>query len=120
MARVVANRMWRQSTPATIEPDLAALWRELAASGAPIARAVMANLVVFRGRADAGNVDVEALTAELALDEVAARHPSRLIVLEHEHGRSTLDAPFAAAVGIVTFGPSHARYGVELIVVRSA
>ncbi len=120
MARVVADRTWRQSTPATIEPDLAALWRDLAQADQPIARAVMSNLVVFCGPTDAENADVEAITAALGLDEVVARHPSRLIVLEHEPGRPTPDAPFAAGIGIITFGPPHARYGVELIVVRSA
>jgi glucose-6-phosphate dehydrogenase assembly protein OpcA len=112
--------MWRPSTPATIELDLAALWRELAQADEPIARAVMSNLVVFCGPTSAANADGEALAAALGLDAVAARHPSRLIVLEHEAGRSTPDAPFAAGVGIITFGPPSARYGVELIVVRSA
>jgi glucose-6-phosphate dehydrogenase assembly protein OpcA len=120
MASTVADRVWRQSTPELVEPDLAALWRELAASGTPIARAVMSNLVVFRGPTGAQDDDVKAISAALRLDEVAARHPSRLIVLEHEPGRLTPDAPFAASVGIMTFGPPHARYGVELIVVRSA
>ena len=118
MASAVADRAWRPSTPERIEPDLAALWRDLAHADQPIARAVMSNLVVFCGPTAA--VDAEALTTVLALDEVAARHPSRLIVLEHETGRLTPDAPFAAGVGIITFGPPQARYGVELIVVRSA
>ena len=93
MASTVADRVWRQSTPELVEPDLAALWRELAASGTPIARAVMSNLVVFCGPTDARDDDVEARTAALGLDEVAARHPSRLIVLEHESGRPPPDAP---------------------------
>lgn len=120
MASAVGDRVFRVSTPETIGPDLAALWRELAQSGAPIARAVMSNLVVFRDRVAPPDADVEAVTADLPLDEVVARHPSRLIVLEHERGRVVPGAPFAAGVAVVTFGPPHARYGVEQIVVRSA
>jgi glucose-6-phosphate dehydrogenase assembly protein OpcA len=123
MARSVAaaaERTARRSTPETIEADLATLWRELADSGTPIARAVMSNLIVFRERMAARNADLDVVTANLPLDEVGARHPSRVIVIEHEHGLSTPDAPFAAGVAIVTFGPAQARYGIEEIVVRSA
>ena len=84
----------------------------------------MSNLVVFRERITpidrAPGADVDAVAADLPLHEVLARHPSRLIVLEHEHGRVAPAAPFAAGVGIVTFGPPEARYGVEQIVVRAA
>jgi glucose-6-phosphate dehydrogenase assembly protein OpcA len=120
MARPVAERAWRISTPEAIELDLAALWREIGQSEAVVARAVMSNLVVFRNRMDVPDADVAGVTADLPLDEVTARHPSRLIVLEHEHGRATPRGPFAAGVGIVTFGPPQARYGVEQIVVRAA
>ena len=120
MASAVADRAWRQSTPERIEPDLAALWRDLARADQPIARAVMSNLVVFCSPTDADHADAGAITVPLGLNDVAALHPSRLIVLEHEPGRPTPGAPFAAGVGIITFGPPHARYGVELIVVRSA
>jgi glucose-6-phosphate dehydrogenase assembly protein OpcA len=120
MASAVTDRVFRVSTPDTIEPDLAALWRDLAQSGAPIARAVMSNLVVFRNRVAPQDAAVEVVTADLPLNEVVARHPSRLIVLEHEHGRIAPAAPFAAGVCIVTFGPPQARYGVEQIMVRSA
>jgi glucose-6-phosphate dehydrogenase assembly protein OpcA len=120
MARSVAERVFRPSSAEAIEADLAALWRELAQGDTPIARAVMSNLVVFRDRIASPDAAVEAVMADLPLDEVVARHPSRLIVLEHEHGRATPDAPFAAGVGIATFGPPSARYGVEQIVVRSA
>lgn len=120
MARVVSERVWRPSTPDAIEPDLAALWRELAGAETPIARAVMSNLVVFRDRRVPPNAGVDAVTADLPLDEVAARHPSRIIVLEHERGQDDPRAPFAAGVGIFTFGAPQARYGVEQIVVRSA
>jgi glucose-6-phosphate dehydrogenase assembly protein OpcA len=120
MAVAVAKRVFRASTVESIDDDLAALWRELAQGGTPIARAVMSNLIVFRDRIALPDADVETVMADLPLDEVVGRHPSRLIVLEHEHGREQPDAPFAAGVGIATFGPESARYGVEQIVVRSA
>src|SRR5262249_31086580 len=50
--------------------------------------------------------------------DVAAQHPSRTIVLEHCDDDAR-HASLAAGVGIVTFGPAAARYGVEHIVVRS-
>ena len=118
MAGAVANRAWRESSPDAIESDLAGLWRELAQDEVKIARAVMSNLIVVRAPSD----DRRALTdivGGLPLDEVAARHPSRTIVLEHCH-REAPKTTFAAGVGIVTFGPPAARYGVEQIVVRSA
>ena len=119
MAGTVADRAWKISTPESIEADLAALWRELAGGGVRIARAVMSNLIVFRGRAAPPGADVASIAADLPLDEVAARHPSRMIVIEHCDDK-TAGAPFAAAVGIVTFGPPQARYGIEQIVIRSA
>jgi glucose-6-phosphate dehydrogenase assembly protein OpcA len=115
-----ATRTSRASTPESIDADLAELWRELAQRGAPIARAVMSNLVVVRDRLDVKGADIAAMLAGLPIDEVVARHPSRLIVLEHEAGRRDPGAPFAAAVAIVVFGPPDARYGVEEIVVRAA
>ena len=118
MAAVIATRLFRVSTPEAIEPDLAALWREITESGAPIARAVMSNLVVFRRAAPASSAAT--LTIDPPVEEVLARHPSRLIVLEHEHVERAAGAPFAAGVGIAVFGPEHARYGVEQIVARAA
>jgi glucose-6-phosphate dehydrogenase assembly protein OpcA len=118
MAGAVADRTWRDSSPEAIELDLAALWREAGQGDVAIARAVMSNLIVVR----APSGERRALTdiaADLPLDEVVARHPSRTIVLEH-CDRDAPNAPFTAGVGIVTFGPPTARYGVEQIVVRSA
>jgi glucose-6-phosphate dehydrogenase assembly protein OpcA len=43
-----------------------------------------------------------------------------VILIEFERGGSALRAPLGAGVGIVTFGPPQARYGVEEIGVRSA
>jgi hypothetical protein len=109
---------WRDSTPEATEADLAALWREVAQPDAPIARAVMSNLVVFR------NAWTTTREEPLdPLDDVVARHPSRLIVLEQHLNLGAAPAPAAplsARVGIVMFGPPHARYGVERIVVRVA
>jgi glucose-6-phosphate dehydrogenase assembly protein OpcA len=118
MAGAVADRAWRDSAPDAIEVDLAALWRDAGQGDVAIARAVMSNLIVVR----APGVQHRALAdiaSDLPLDEVVSRHPSRTIVLEHCH-RDAPSTPFAAGVGIVTFGPPTARYGVEQIVVRSA
>jgi glucose-6-phosphate dehydrogenase assembly protein OpcA len=120
MAAAVGERLFQQSTPEAIEADLAALWRELGQGATPIARAVMSNLIVFRNRVAPPDATVESVMADLPLDDVVARHPCRLIVIEHERGAQTPDAPFAAGVGIVTFGPERARYGIEQVVVRSA
>src|SRR5262245_44269828 len=119
MAGAVADRAWKVSTPEAIDEDLAALWRDLARGEAPIARAVMSNLIVFRARAQGADTDIAAISGDLPLDDVAARHPSRMIVLEH-CGEERPKMPFAAGVGIVTFGPPQARYGIEQIVFRSA
>jgi glucose-6-phosphate dehydrogenase assembly protein OpcA len=121
MASAVAERVWRTSTPDAIEADLSALWREVGERG-PIARAMMSNLVVFRrarpaARADAG---IDELLGDIPVDAVAARHPCRVIVIDHEETASDLRGPASAGVGIVAFGPPQARYGVEQIAMRSA
>jgi glucose-6-phosphate dehydrogenase assembly protein OpcA len=79
----------------------------------------MSNLIVFRDRMAPADAEIAAIVEGLPLDEVASRHPSRMIVIEHCHD-DTPNAPFAAAVGILTFGPPQARYGIEQIVVRAA
>ena len=119
MAGAVADRSWRVSTPEAIDADLAALWRDVGRSDTQVARAVMSNLIVFRRPTSAASDEIAAMLGDAPVEEVAARHPSRVIVLEHCHGDAPL-APSAAAVGIATFGPPTARYGVELILVRSA
>jgi glucose-6-phosphate dehydrogenase assembly protein OpcA len=118
VAHVVATRSWRSTTPGAIEASLSALWRE-AAGQDPIARAVMSNLVVYRERTGAATPDLEAFPPGLPLEAVVARHPSRVILLEHERGHADPCAPFAAAVGVATFGAAGGRYGVEQIAVRS-
>lgn len=121
MAGAVGERAWRTSTPEAIEADLSALWREAAESG-PIARAMMSNLVVFRrARPDArSDVRMDELLGDIPLDAVAARHPCRVIVIDHEETASDVRGPMSAGVAIVAFGPRQARYGVEQIAMRSA
>jgi glucose-6-phosphate dehydrogenase assembly protein OpcA len=120
MAAAVVQRAWRESTPEAVEDDLAALWREVAA-GEHVARAVMANLVVFRFRERwTTYADDVAQRGDRAIESVIGLHPSRAIVIEHERGDHSAQAPAGAGVGISIFGSASSRYGVERIVVRSA
>jgi glucose-6-phosphate dehydrogenase assembly protein OpcA len=116
----VVERAWRASTPDTVEDDLAALWREMAAAGPTLARAVMANLVVFRFHERRTRETDPAPDIDAALEAIIGLHPSRAIVIEHDRGEHAAQAPSSAGVGISVFGPTSARYGVERIVVRSA
>jgi len=116
MASAVVARTWRSTPAESIEDGLAELWREIGRQ-APVARAVMSNLVIFRSSAGAGRLD--ALVQGLPIEEVVARHPSRIIVIAHEHRRVECE-PVAAGIGIVTFGPPQARYGVEEIAVMAS
>lgn len=124
MAADLVERAWRESTPETVEHDLAALWRDLARRST-VARAVMSNLVVFRfheRRAQPRTSEAAAGESAFAemMDAVVARHPSRAIVIEHDRGEHATAPPLGAGVGVSVFGPPTARYGVESIVVRSA
>ena len=119
MAGAVAERAWRDAAPDEIEPALSAVWREIG-SHAPTARAVMSNLVIVRGCAAEEPLDAFAGGHAAAIEAVAARHPSRLIVIAHEPQCPLKRAPIAARVSVTTFGPPQARYGVEQISVRSA
>lgn len=112
-------RVHRTSTPDSIESDLTALWLE-AARDAPIARALMANLVVFWEHEQGARVDFARPIDIVPLDDVVRRHPSRVIVLHHSPDDTAVRAPIAAAVTVVIFGTDRARYGVEQIAVRSA
>lgn len=118
MARGVATRIWRESAPETIERELASAWRDMAGA-APIARAVMANLVVYREQTRARTVDFEAIAGDVPIDAVVAQHPSRVILVDHER-QDAPRSPFAAGAGIAVFGVAPAQYGVEQIAVRSA
>ena len=82
MAKSVIDRLARQTTPDSIEDDLAQLWREAGHDG-PVARALMANLVVYSDRPATARVDLNQPIEGVPLDDVAERHPSRLIVLHH-------------------------------------
>jgi hypothetical protein len=128
MARTLTDRAWRSSAADRIEADLALLWQELARE-TPISRAVMSNLVVFCRCPAGADLDLASLPEGLPIEDVARHHPSRVILLHHDPDtpRENVDnvehrapAALAARVGVLTFGPSNARYGVELIVIRSA
>jgi glucose-6-phosphate dehydrogenase assembly protein OpcA len=114
----VARHELRASTSETAEQDLSALWRELAHE-TPDARTVMSNLVVFRERAEAEAVDLEAPLRDGLVVEVACCHPSRVVLLVHTRSDAECRTPLAAAVGVLTFGPADARHAVEQIAVRS-
>ena len=118
MAAAVADRTWRDSSPETIEADLAALWIDLARQ-APVVRALMANLVIFRERPAGERIDLSAPIDDVPVDEVSRLHPSRVILLHHARGGREARSPIAAAIGAFTFGPPRARYGVEQIALRS-
>jgi glucose-6-phosphate dehydrogenase assembly protein OpcA len=120
MEGTVTTHVTRSTTTEAIEPDLAALWRDVAHQG-PVARAVMSNLVVFRKPDAAHHAGPDdPVAAGPALEAVVAIHPSRLIVLEHQRDPSAMRAPFAVTVGVLTFGPEGSRFGVELIAIQSA
>jgi len=119
MASAVIDRVWRETTADAIEPTLATIWRDVA-SRAPVARAVMSNLVIVRGCDAAEPVDVFATARADAIDAIVARHPSRVIVIAHEGGCPLTREPIAARVGVVVYGPPQARYAVEHVSVRSS
>jgi glucose-6-phosphate dehydrogenase assembly protein OpcA len=115
MEATLVSRRSRPSSPQAINDDLAALWREVGRDS-PIARAIMANLIVLRE--GAGRPEPDDLG--IPLDDVVSRHPSRVVILRHAIGRTATACPSSTSIAIVTFGAGRARYGVEEIVVRSA
>ena len=118
MAAALTARSWRPSHPNRIDADLAALWRELAHES-PVSRAVLSNLVVVCHRPADASIDL-AQPLDVPVEEVARRHPSRVIVLYHDPGETKSCSPLAAGVAVLTFGVPPSRFGVEQIVVRSA
>lgn len=112
MEAALITRTSRESSPDAIGENLAGLWREVARES-PVARALMANLVVLREAPRMGDLGIP-------LDEVVRLHPSRVIVLRHALGQAAACGPSSATVSILTFGAAATRYGVEEIVVRSA
>jgi hypothetical protein len=107
MAAAVTERVWRASTPASIERDLSELWRDLGTKG-KIARAMMANLVIVR----AARIERR---AGVAIDAVASQHPSRVLIIDHDSSGDGPGEITNARVGVVTFGATGARYGIEQI-----
>jgi glucose-6-phosphate dehydrogenase assembly protein OpcA len=63
-------------------------------------------------------VDLAAPVEQVPIEEVARRHPSRVILLHHG-GQPDLSAPVGAVVSILLTGSPNARVGVEQIAVRS-
>src|SRR5437773_2758324 len=114
MAAAMTDRLWRASTPETIEADLAAVWRDVTKEG-PVARAMMSNLVVVRTPRSGWPERRKGVS----IDDVAAQHPSRVLIIDHE-SCTGIARPTDTRVGVVVFGPPSARYGVEQIAVRSA
>jgi Glucose-6-phosphate dehydrogenase subunit len=131
-----ATRAWRPSAAESIDDDLTALWRDIGRE-APVSRAVLSNLVVFCRSAAGDDVDLALPPAGVPIDDVARNHPARVILLHHDSDRPEANAtpgaplglpsatgapvtPFAVHVGVLTFGPPDARYGVEQIVIRCA
>jgi glucose-6-phosphate dehydrogenase assembly protein OpcA len=112
----VATPDWLASSPASIEDDLRQLW-ETAARQSPVSHALMSNLVIVSGgEGSAGNEEQE--TGRL-LTGIARRHPARVVLLDHRctsHARE----PQSVRVGLIAFGPSDHRYGVEVISVAVA
>jgi len=118
MASTVADRTWRTSTPERVDTDLAEVWREVGRQG-HVARAVMSNLIVFRSRHAMAAPRHESPEVDPRLDAVVARHPSKVIVIEHERGAAHASA-MDARVCVAVFGPPAARYAIEQIAIRSA
>jgi len=83
-----------------------------------MSRAVLANLVVLCHRPGEAPLDLQA-PLDIPIDEIACRHPSRVIVIHHNPTPARC-SPVDAAVAITTFGAGPSRFGVEQIVIRSA
>jgi glucose-6-phosphate dehydrogenase assembly protein OpcA len=122
MAATLTERMWRPSSLDRIESDLMAVWTALARE-APVARAALSNLIVFCRTTAGATIDLESHPVGIPLEQVSSHHPARVIVLHHDPDSSARQpAPTGpnAHVGVVTFGPPDARFGVEQIVVRTS
>jgi glucose-6-phosphate dehydrogenase assembly protein OpcA len=115
---VTAARVSRACPPAEIDEELALLWRDAGRDG-PVARALMANLVVFKDCPAKTRVDLSAPLQEVPVAEIARRHPSRVILLYHG-GLQDLRSPNEATISILLFGDPPMRFGVEQIAIRSA
>ena len=116
MSGTAAPRLWRASTTTTIEADLFALWSDAGRAG-PIARALMSNLVVYRPGVAAPDVIEPDVAVSALVDEVARRHPSRVLLVWHAPTPGRCETH--AGVGILVAGSGDARLGIEQIVVHS-
>jgi hypothetical protein len=117
MAEPVTARLSRACPPASIDDELALLWRDAGRDG-PVTRALMANLVVFRDCPAKAHVDLGSIEG-VPIDEVAERHPSRVIMLLHG-GQGDPRSPLAATITVLIVGHPPTRFGIEEIAVRSA
>jgi glucose-6-phosphate dehydrogenase assembly protein OpcA len=118
MERSVKRRVVRSCNPDTIEAELEALWRELATE-TPAARAIMSNLIVFRHRSAADDAGDEPPIGAAPIEDLAERHPARIILLIHEDDPRRARGPMGASVSILLFGADDARHAVEQITIRS-
>ena len=118
MEKPVTAVVSRACPPAAIDEQLALLWRDAGREG-PVARALMANLVVFRDCPARERVDLSAPLDDVPVAEVARRHPSRVILLYHG-GQKDLRSPNDATISVLLFGDPPTRFGVEQIAIRSA
>jgi hypothetical protein len=111
------DRMWRSTTAASLDDDLAAVWQETARAG-PVSRAVMSNLVVVRGGTGAPLGD-EGVSEE-TLTGVLRVHPARTILVDYAAEPARTCAPESFAINVLLFAGGAERYGVERIAVRTA
>jgi len=102
------NTVWRDSSPDSVDADLAALWLEAGKQG-PVSRALMSNLVVVSPRGEFPDVE-----------PLARKHPARTIFLSYRQGVECAAPPEAVRIGLRTFDEGDARRGLELIAVRAA
>src|SRR5206468_9840750 len=102
MEKPVTDRVSRDCSPGSVDDELALLWRDAGRDG-PVARALMANLVVFRDCPATDHVDLGAPVEAVPVDEVARRHPSRVILLHHG-GHRGLCSPLGATITVLVFG----------------
>ena len=119
MAAVVVERIWRTTTADEIESELADVWRAVG-QREQVAHAVMSNLVIFRDCESIADLWTGARATDLPIDEVAALHPSRVIIVSRAWAPGGSATEIAAAVGVAIYGPPQTRYGVDRIAIRSS
>jgi len=119
MATALDTRVWqRNAEPAELETALTALWREVGQE-THVVRATMSNLVVVVEREPNEEVDFAAPIDDVRIEDIARRHPARMLLLHHIRHASLECPPLAASVGVIMFGTEGSQYGVELLAVHS-